>query len=425
MNNYTRKPRQSQSTTPGSHPLNGHVGHGRRAATRASATAPALDLPKVADEEEGEEENEHRVNGHAIAPSPTPAKHRGGHGSNKCQRVFKPRILSDLDNVGHGSHGCQRVSKSRLLSDLDNVGHGRVQEADDEGDDPASYANGDSRRARVHKEHWHSSEAYQMVAPSEFNTGLWIPRWIVRACGGNARYARVLAYVIWRFEPAGVGRGKEHQVENIDDDYKGLCGARYFYGDHRWLATSIAELAAECLLPRRTVDRGLSWLKTSRLLVTSADPGRLLVRPNVLGIARAYADVTRDRAVADYVRQSIAEHDQDEQREGEQMCIPGWHESGLHEYVFDRRRAPGVYVTDRMMLACGRDAATALVLSQICWHHARRQGKQLRKRPRRPRRRLLAAQELRIARLGNGSRQGRCSSGRRATGGCQTGRDRG
>jgi hypothetical protein len=103
--------------------------------------------------------------------------------------------------------------------------------------------------------------------------GTWIPTWLVRATGTEAR-AAVLAELLWWFEPAFSDARRQERASSSNRTAKLRARARvYDAGGLQWLAISIRRLAARTMLSASTTAGALRWLKSEGLL--AVEPGKI------------------------------------------------------------------------------------------------------------------------------------------------------
>jgi hypothetical protein len=244
------------------------------------------------------------------------------------------------------------------------------------------------------KDAWHECPAYQLLNSESQNTGIWIPQWVGRTLR-NSRQARLLSWILWWFDDEGsrsnlAGRGDEKIVANREI---GLCRARYFAGQRRWLCSSFRQLARETTMSPSTAHRNLFALKDLHLIdVAKYTSGPLLVSPMARPLAEAYYCDSGDEELrrefergGNFWNKEMEWMSKDKWRQKSvhpaRRCDgrPGWFETETRvrsmnrgSYSIDRwgRNIPvcrGTFVTDWVMVACERKPVPAWVLSQILW----------------------------------------------------------
>jgi len=190
--------------------------------------------------------------------------------------------------------------------------------------------------------------------------GTWIPTWLVRATGTEAR-AAVLAELLWWFEPAFSDARRQERASSSNRTAKLRARARvYDAGGLQWLAISIRRLAARTMLSASTTAGALRWLKSEGLLAVEPGKNRIIrIRPNGRAIAQAFFSATHSE---------VAQHE---------FLHPDatrteW--TGSMTQSEAMHRAPGVTVHNVFVSAFGGDHFRARLLCQILFRFLDRRG---------------------------------------------------
>lgn len=194
----------------------------------------------------------------------------------------------------------------------------------------------------VVQEPWEGSSAQQRLQTLP-KSGLWIPAWVAHAAGHPAR-ARLLAWLLAKFE-------------DIDADTK-KCRARLLDEvGRRWWNASVSRVAAEVLLDRQAVERGLTKLGNSELIERqgSGSAGTYL-RPLTKPLLRSFTQFSSDDSCVDELKLAADELE--------------WYDSMGRSHVM-RCGIPGVRVPDSLMIICQCQPGPALLLSHIIFWHSK------------------------------------------------------